>query len=93
MPERLISSLGALGGGAAATESTLCVCVFVRSGGSPWGRPRPTHKGNLEILSARVDRGRASRDPTTKKTLRFPLSSPEATFEENQPSKNMFIVS
>ena len=74
-PERLISSLGALGRGARRRRRVLrlFVCVFVRSGGSPGGRPRPTHKGNLKVLSARVGRGRAGRDPPTKKTLRFPL--------------------
>ena len=62
-------------GEAAATESTLFVCLCVcPAGGSPGGRPRPTHKGNLKVLSARVGRGRAGRDPPTKKTLRFPLS-------------------
>ena len=59
--------------GQEATESTLCVCVCP-AGGSPGGRPRPTHKGNLKVLSARVGRGRVGRDPSTKKTLRFPLS-------------------
>ena len=79
-PERLISSLGALGRGSRRRRRVLClrvcvfVCVFVRSGGSPGGRPRPTHKGNLKVLSARVGRGRAGRDPPTRKTLRFPLS-------------------
>ena len=44
-PERLISSLGALGkGGPAATESTLYMCVFVCL---------------FVSLSARVGRGRA----------------------------------
>ena len=47
-------------GEAAATESTLFVCP---AGGSPEGRPRPTHKGNLKVLSARVGRGRPARDP------------------------------
>ena len=51
-------------GEAAATESTLCVCP---AGGSPEGRPRPTHKGNLKVLSARVGRGRPAKRPTTVK--------------------------
>ena len=70
-PERLISSLGALGRWARRRRRVLCVfacvcafvCVFVR----------------------RVGRRRAGRDPSTKETLRFCLLGWVAASPRNDP--------
>ena len=65
-PERLISFLSALGRGARRRRRVLCLFVCP-AGGSPEGRPRPTHKGKLKVLYARVGRSRPAKRPTTVK--------------------------